>query len=239
MPVHDWTRVRANRFHHFHQAWIQSLARALNNGVLPGDYLALAEQNTQGPIPDIITLKSFESKGPTSGGIGLATAPPQARWKTKTDANLYARKADRLSIRHADGQLVAIIEIVSPGNKDSKHAIVSFTRKMVKFLLNGVHVLVIDLLPPNPRNPEGIHKVIWDRLEEENYQRPTGKPVTVASYCAGSEIQAFVEELAYQEELPETPLFLDDDEYVRCPLEPSYQEAWNDFPKQLRAELEA
>lgn len=35
MPIHDWTRVRANRFHDFHQGWTVGIARALNGGLLP------------------------------------------------------------------------------------------------------------------------------------------------------------------------------------------------------------
>lgn len=38
MPVHDWTRVDAGLFHHFHHSWIEDTARALNQGVLPGEY---------------------------------------------------------------------------------------------------------------------------------------------------------------------------------------------------------
>lgn len=32
MPIHDWTRVRANRFHDFHQNWTARLAATLNTG---------------------------------------------------------------------------------------------------------------------------------------------------------------------------------------------------------------
>lgn len=45
MPVHDWTRVDAGIFHHFHHAWIEDTARALNRGGLPGEYYALTERN--------------------------------------------------------------------------------------------------------------------------------------------------------------------------------------------------
>ena len=56
MPVHDWTRVDAGLFHNFHQNWITFLCGALNTGVLPDNYYALAEQ-TIGPIPDVLTLR--------------------------------------------------------------------------------------------------------------------------------------------------------------------------------------
>jgi hypothetical protein len=35
LPIHDWTRVDAGIFHHFHQGWIVALANALNAGKLP------------------------------------------------------------------------------------------------------------------------------------------------------------------------------------------------------------
>ncbi len=42
MPIHDWTRVEAGIFHHFHHGWIEEIARALNRGLLPADYYAMA-----------------------------------------------------------------------------------------------------------------------------------------------------------------------------------------------------
>ena len=40
MPIHDWTRVDAGIFHHFHVTWIPEIARALNAGLLPDGYYA-------------------------------------------------------------------------------------------------------------------------------------------------------------------------------------------------------
>lgn len=56
MPIHDWTRVGANRFHHFHQSWTVALGNALNAGRLPAGYFAMVEQKAGGPEPDVITL---------------------------------------------------------------------------------------------------------------------------------------------------------------------------------------
>jgi len=56
MPIHDWTSVEPGDFHHFHQRWIQDLAAALNGGVLPHQYMALAEKVTGRPIPDVVAL---------------------------------------------------------------------------------------------------------------------------------------------------------------------------------------
>ena len=39
MPVHDWTRVSAGIFHHFHLEWIGDLSRQLNRRVETGTQL--------------------------------------------------------------------------------------------------------------------------------------------------------------------------------------------------------
>jgi hypothetical protein len=46
MPLHDWNRVPAGLFHHFHQDWSIEIARMLNRGQLPDGLSALVEQRT-------------------------------------------------------------------------------------------------------------------------------------------------------------------------------------------------
>jgi hypothetical protein len=233
MPIHDWTRVRANRFHHFHQTWTVNLAAALNSGRLPPGFFALAEQIAGGPEADVVALELTPPAGtPSVSGIAVAVTPPNARFVIRSEAANYARKANRISIRHPDGDVVAFIEVVSPGNKDSRHAIRSFARKAVQFLQSGIHLLI------DRRNPQGIHKVIWDRLRDESFELPPDKPLTLAAYAAGSEIVAYIEPVAVGDILPDRPIFLTPDYYVNCPLEATYQATWTVFPTVLRAPLE-
>ena len=96
----------------------------------------------------------------------------------------------------------------------------------------------MDLFPPNRRNPQGIHKVIWDRLRDEAFELPPDKPLTLAAYAAGSEIIAYIEPVAVGDILPDRPIFLTPDYYVNCPLEATYQDAWSVFPAVLKAPLE-
>ena len=80
MPIHDWTRVTAGDFHHFHERWIQDIAAALNKGCLPPDYMALSDQVTGRPIPDVVTLQTRSPKPKNQpGGVAIATAPPSSR----------------------------------------------------------------------------------------------------------------------------------------------------------------
>ncbi|MEX0716694.1 MAG: hypothetical protein WD066_08910 [Planctomycetaceae bacterium] len=84
MPVHDWTRVAAGTFHDFHLRWIAHLQEALNSGLLPPDYYALAEQRAGDVSPDVLTLNA-EPESPRrlslgeslDGAVALTEAPPQ------------------------------------------------------------------------------------------------------------------------------------------------------------------
>jgi hypothetical protein len=239
MPIHDWTRVRANRFHHFHQDWTVEIARSLNRGLLPDGYLAMAEQITGGPEPDVVTL-SLPIKPGDSGPAGTAVeeAPPKVRHVARSEAAVYARKANRVTVRHPDGDVVAVIEVVSPGNKDSKHAVRSFARKAVEFLFAGIHLLIVDLFPPSKRDPQGVHKLIWDRIRDEPFELPPDKPLTLAAYSAGGVLTGYVENVGVGDALPDMPIFLTPDRYVPCPLETTYRASWDAFPKSLKGPLE-
>ena len=233
MPVHDWTRMQSGDFHHFHQRWINALTDALNGGVLPPDYMAMTEQVTGRPIPDVVTLRTDKRKR-DSGGVAVATAPPSARVVSRFEKINYAKRADRIAIRHGRGEVVAIIEIVSPGNKDSRNSIRAFVEKAAEILNQGVNLLVVDLFPPTPRDPQGIHKVIWDEFGDEPFAFLPEKPLTIASYVGGDLPVAYVESVGVGDALPSMPIFLSPDYYVPAPLETTYQEAWAVFPAILK-----
>jgi hypothetical protein len=160
MPIHDWTRVDSGTFHDFHQGWTIEIRNALNRGLLPPDYFAMADQRVSGPEPDVVALHK-SGPGPASGGLAVAEAPPRARQvgRGETERATYARKANRIAVRHRLGRVVAMIKVVSPGNKDNIHAVSAFTGKAIEFLSNGINLLVIDLFP---RDPEGLHHLIWE-----------------------------------------------------------------------------
>src|SRR4029077_7481355 len=98
MPIHDWTKVHAGTFHHFHHSWIEEIARALNRGLLPREYYAMAEQITGSLGPDVLTLNmpvhgSFSAEpSSSSGGVAVATAPPKVRFHARTEVDIYATK---------------------------------------------------------------------------------------------------------------------------------------------------
>jgi hypothetical protein len=243
MPIHDWTRVDAGLFHDFHQGWIINLRNALNRGVLPADYFALAEQTIRGPVPDVLTLRLAQEPDElprgTAPGLAVAAASPGTRVVRRSESEVYARKADRITVRHRHGEVVAVVEIVSPGNKVSNNEVRSFVENTSTLIAQGVHLLVIDVLPPNnTRVPHGIHKSIWDEFEEEDFELATDQPLILAAYDAGPPRVAYVEAVGVGDVLPVMPLFLKPEFYVRAPLGATYQVTWADFSAPLKHLLE-
>ncbi len=247
MPAHNWQRVRAGTFHAFHTAWIGELQKALNGGLLPKDYYVLAEQLAGEAGPDVLALHSPngdtdwspESGSPT-GGLAIADAPPKVALRSEADESLqYTFKRKTLVIRHASGdEVVAMIEIVSPGNKFSRAEVDDFVHKAMSALRQGIHLLVLDLFPPSKTNPQGIHWELWQHFNLEEFHQPADKPLTLASYSAGVNPVAYVEPIAVGQDLPEMPLFLSLDHYINVPLEPTYRAAYEGVPERWRRVIE-
>jgi len=241
MPIHDWTRVPSGLFHHFHQDWSIEIARELNRGRLPSGFYALVEQRVDGPEPDVIAVQTKIPGTAKPGGNSSILEPPNTRLSQRipTDAERYARRGNLISVRHPLGDVVAIIEIVSPGNKDSRHALRSFVEKAAAFLRAGVHLLVVDLFPPSDRDPQGIHKAIFGEFTDQPFAPPADKPLTLVSYQAAADIIAHIEPLAVGDEMPDMPLFLTPEEHILTPLGSTYRATWEMCPEPIRELVQA
>ncbi len=258
MSIHDWTRVDAGIFHHFHQRWIVALTDVLNQRLLPREYYALAEQQGAGFEPDVLTLKasgapepdddatqppvtrpSGHDGGDVAAGGGVLVAEPRVRITDETDLEFYRRKQNVVAVRHVSGDhLVAIVEIVSKGNKSGRKAFEDFVRMAAELLNHRVHLLILDLQPTTPRDPQGIHGALWYEVAGQEYVRPIDKPSTLAAYESGAGVRAFIEPVRVGETLIDMPLFLDPGRYVAVPLEETYRAAFDSVPRRWRTVLE-
>ncbi len=99
MPIHDWTRVDAGLFHNFRLGWISDLSRVLNRGPLPSDHYALIRQRSPEPL-----LEDLD------------------------EDRIYALRADRIGVHDQRNRLVAVVDIVSPGNKAYETEMRSFAQ---------------------------------------------------------------------------------------------------------------
>ncbi len=246
MPIHDWTKVDAGIFHDFHGDWIQVLKHTLNAGLLPDDYYALSEQKALGVGPDVLTLEgktdddaAAEEETDAGGGTALLVAQPKARLVEATGPDFYRQKQRFIAVRHVtDDRVVAVIEIVSPGNKNNKNGMRSFLDKVYELLKRKIHLLVIDLQPRGKHDPDGIHAAIWDDIWDGPTALPPEKPLTVASYECKDVVTAYVEPVAVGDTLPDMPLFLIPGGYVNVPLEKTYRTAWEGVPRRWRTVID-
>lgn len=243
MPIHDWASVNQGLFHWFHQRWIGVLSDWLNAGRLPQGLYSIGELYSDQYVLAVADGPRENGLRSVSSGVGfgiaLAESPPQTRFHWEAETKSYLARKDYLAIRNVEGILVAVIEIVSPGNKSSKARFNKFVQKTIDFLEQGVHVLVIDLFPPTLRDPHGIHHAIWTDYDGEFEFKPE-KSLTLASYMAPSEDtnpKAFVQPIDVHETLPTMPLFLWPERYINVDLEATYASTWALYPEPLKPKI--
>ena len=230
MPMHDWTKVPSGLFHDFHQTWSIQIKTSLNAGLLPTGLSALVEQRFGPKEPDVLAIEtqSEPNRGNAHDGGALATVErPRSRYILRSDKKIYAAKANRIAVKHHLGRTVSVIEIVSPGNKDSRAAVRSLIGKTLEYLRAGVHVLLIDPFPPTKRDPQGMHGLIWDEAgSDDALEFASPRDRIFASYQATDELTAYLEVLGVGDVLPSMPLFLPGGTSIEVPLEETYLAAW-------------
>ena len=250
MPIHDWTRVDAGIFHAFHQQWVIAISNALNAGLLPASYYCLPEQVGAGFEPDVLTLHSnFADDDASSSGRDPAAAgnsavlvsAPTIAPTAASDLDIYRRKQTAVVVRHvSDDRIIAVIEIVSRGNKSSVHAVRSFIERALDFLDKQVHLLIVDLFPPGRRDPQGLHAILWDEIAGQDYALPAKQPFVVSSYEAATGcVRTYVHTLGLGSVIPDMPLFLKLNGYIQVPLETTYETSYTVMPVRWRRVLDS
>ncbi len=253
MPIHDWSRVDAGIFHHLHLLWIGHITTDLNAGLLPAPYYALAEPISGEIVPDVLTLRardegaSVETDLPgvqrEEGSIQpVAGAPAGVVVQELDTPEMYATMARRIVIKdgaHED-DVVAIIELVSRGNKTSRRDRDQFVDKTLSILHEGVSLVIVDVHAPTALVPGGFHELVSRAFREKPASRPADRPLEAVSYeVIGSHtVRSHVVPLACGDSLPEMPVFLKPKRFVRIPLERTYTEAFRGLPSRFRRILE-
>jgi hypothetical protein len=236
MPVHDWTLVQPGIFHHFHTAWITHLSEALKP-ILPRGYYALAEQHLGRKQGDVLALHASDPdehakapEPPHDGTVAVAEAPPKV--SRRLEAFPAAKGGRRtLTIRHLSGhRIIALVEILSPGNKSSADSVAEFVNKALAALRAKIHLMIVDLFPPSTHDPQGMSGVVWEHLDANEFALPDGKPLTLASFAAGTSTVVYLEHLAVGDPLTDMPLFLTSQRYVNLPLASTYDLTFDGMP---------
>ena len=234
MDLHDWSRVPDNVFHSFHYAWLYNLAGLLNDGALPEGYVARPEEYVGAYQSDVLALETEAGGSPVPEGGAptpvLTLSPPL----------LALRKQRRLAVYSArDERRIAVIEIVSPGNKDAAAKAGHFRRKVVDLLENGIHVVILDVLPATSACRRGFAADVARELG-------AAEDPPIPERCAASfevvldplRLSLYARALEPGRALPEdVPLFLAASRSIPLPLGASYRRAVEWLPATDRALL--
>ncbi|HEV3259345.1 MAG TPA: DUF4058 family protein, partial [Gemmataceae bacterium] len=196
---------------------------------------------------DVLTLQVMQPDSsdaatppnPQEGTSGLVLAPPKVRFTAQSAHEFYRRKKSTIVVRHVSGdRMVAVIEILSPGNKAAKNAFKALIDKARDLLEHKIHLLVLDLFPPTKSDPHGFHAAQWEEITGEAFLPPPGKPLTLVAYESGLTVKAYIEPVAVGDVLPDMPLYLEPNGYVLAPLEATYQAAFAAVPRRWQNVLE-
>ncbi len=135
------------RWESFYSNWATKLADALTELWLPPNFIA-EEHVHLGPSVEI-DVGTFERavKSSAAGGVALATADPKLWAPPAADGVLPVVFPATFEIRvlstDAGPELVAAIELVSPGNKDRPAQRKAFAVKCASYLYQGISVIIV------------------------------------------------------------------------------------------------
>lgn len=235
MPLLDHFNPPLNRTHpwrSFHGAWAASMARLLNQGVLPEGYYAVPLVERDGPIEiDVATLRY-----PDATPVPRATAP-QA-WSPPAPGLAIAIElppADGVEVQvfadDGDPRLAAAIELVSPGNKDRPRARQAFAVKCVGYLQQGSSVVVVDTVTTCRADMNAAILALLDTQSEA--QIPPGLCPVSYRAVGGDEptqqLQVWPAVLSLGASLPTVPLWIAADFSVPLDLTASYEATCTDL----------
>jgi hypothetical protein len=202
-------------------------------------------------VPDVLTLKADVPNGghdtevglgrrDLGGGTATLRARPQTRFHAAAESDVYRKKKSSIAVRHSsDDSLVAIVELISPGNKDARNRFGDLINKIRQFLDERIHMLILDPFPPGAADPNGIHDAIWRAHCDQGFEPPPDKPLTLVAYeCELAMTHAYIEPIAPGDTLPDMPVFLRPEECVMVPLEATYRAAFDVQPRRWRNVLE-
>lgn len=222
MPLRDWTdRPGCEGLHIF---WMTEIARALRID-LPAGYRAVIGSS---PLVAVGTTVVKHDVVVTSGThLPRLNAAPAATPQPDVEVAVATLEEDASVQVERDGWLIAVVELVSPRNKDRPTSREQYAARYLSYLRSGVHLLLVDV----HRRPLGFSfpQLIAASLENE---LPAPPAPSVVSYRVGASaatggrmLAVWQHQLIIGEPLPAMPLPLALDDAVMIDLEITYARA--------------
>jgi hypothetical protein len=237
MPLLDHFRVPIYPRHDgesFHARWAVALSDMLN-GLLPSRYLAEVQihlgRQVEADVAEFElapSIYSDEGNG-AQGGVAVQVqtwAPPAA---VQTVDIVFPDDIDVQVFDMRDSKrLVAVIELISPGNKDRPEARRTFAAKCVAYLQRGIGLIIVDIVTIRGGN---LHREVLDLLGQgEGSVLPADAALYAAAYRPAhrgdkNQLDLWPAALILGQPLPLLPLALRGAFFVPVDLEATYSEA--------------
>jgi hypothetical protein len=216
----------------FHSAWGNEIMAWLNR-LLPRRYFATVQTHLGNQVEaDVAEFErpgepaESETNGP-AGGVAVQTYAPPA-----VAVVMPAVFPDDVEVRVLDergeARLVAVVELVSPRNKDRPESRRGFAAKCAAYLERGIGVVIADVVTSYHFN---LHNELIDLLRlDEKFAMPRTATLSAVAYRPArreerNEIDVWAVELAVGGDLPVLPLALLGARAVPLDLNTTYNEA--------------
>jgi hypothetical protein len=225
--------IAERRWESFHSSWATKIADALTERWLPPNYIAEEHVHVGPSIEiDVATFERNTSPGMEAGAGTAATARPAVWTPPAPDAVLPSVIPDTFEVRilstDTGPQLVAAIELISPGNKDRPAERRAFAVKCASYLYQGISLVIVDIVTSRRAN---LHNDVLRVMEaaEALHLAPE-----VSLYATAyrplrrdgrDEIDVWRSPLALGRPLPTLPLSLRADLVIPVDFEATYAEA--------------
>jgi hypothetical protein len=216
----------------FHARWATSIADLLDR-TLPPRYFAAVQTHSGHRIEADVAefeyangLESSNGDSERDGGVAVQTwAPPKA---TFTIPTVFPDEYEvQVFDTRAGATLVAVIELISPANKDREETRQAFTAKCSAYLQRGLGLLIVDVITVRRAN---LHNEL---MRQRGHGPSTEFTPETTLYAAAyhpkhqnekNEIDVWLSALAVDESLPVLPLALRGGMFVPVDLEATYTE---------------
>jgi hypothetical protein len=213
----------------FHNRWANAIADTLDS-ILPRRYFARVQANlgrhVEADVAEFEQAVAVETNG-SAGGVAVQTYAPPA-----VGVVLPAVYPDDLEVEVLDSErgarLAAVVELISPANKDRDDHRRAFACKCAAYLQRGIGLVIVDTVTSRHFN---LHKELVQSLgagggtamaESVRVYAVAYRPVRRSDQ---NEIDAWPVPLAVGQPLPTLPLALRGNGCVPLDLEGTYTEA--------------
>ena len=225
MPLHDWRDDRG--WDSMHLVWLAQMLDWVQPR-LPAGYRAYLGSVPAMTIdvpngrPDV-SVRQWPAAPPEAAIAASTTTGNEPDEEAVATFTLDPQRAVHIDLH---GQLIAAIEIASPRNKDRPAARKRYLGRYAGYLRQGVHLLLIDVLP----RPAGFSFADALAANLGLAQPPCPAPCAISyrvgeSVPEGTILALWRRPLQVGQPLPEIPLALGSEPRVPIDLEYTYREA--------------